>query len=132
MFSLTPTGGTAEKVMMLRNPWGTTAYTSDWHKGDARWDAAALAQVPGGINPVNDWNKGYFVVPASKMINGLCLYDYQVAHTRDSAGYKRYWYDAENMDENFHNYFITVGAKDGDLYFNIESYFRNMVPTSCT
>lgn len=43
IFEITATGGSAEKVMMIRNPWGTTAYSSDWHKNDARWDAAAKA-----------------------------------------------------------------------------------------
>lgn len=66
------------------------------------------------------------------MINEACLYDYQIAHTRDSEGYKRSWYDVENADENFKTIYVTIPEKSGDLYFTVESYYRNMVPSSCT
>lgn len=42
---------------------------------------------------------------------------------RDSEGYSADWYDAEDMDEQSHDYFISMPAKDGDLYFTVESYY---------
>lgn len=88
--------------------------------------------MPRGINPKTAFADGYFVVPVSKMINGLCFYDYQIAHMRDNEGYKGVWYDSQNSDENFNNYFVTVPAKSGDLYFTVESYYMYMVPSVCS
>jgi hypothetical protein len=36
------------------------------------------------------------------------------------------------MDENYHNYFISVPANDGALYFTVESYYQNVIPNECT
>lgn len=35
------------------------------------------------------------------------------------------------MDDNEHDYHVTVPAKDGDLYFTVESYYQGMVPKGC-
>lgn len=84
------------------------------------------------IDPTTDWNKGYFVTPISKFINNACFYDYYITHDRASEGYKDARYDYDNVDENFNNFFITVPAKSGDLYFTVESYPLNSVPPTCT
>lgn len=52
-----------------------------------------------------------------------CVDSYDIAHLRDSEGYSADWYDAEDMDEQSHDYFISMPAKDGDLYFTVESYY---------
>jgi hypothetical protein len=41
-FELT-TGGVTYKLLLMRNPWGTTSYSSDWSKTDAKWTAANIA-----------------------------------------------------------------------------------------
>lgn len=35
-------------------------------------------------------------------------------------------------DENWHTFYFTPPAKDGDLYITIDSYLLNVVPESCT
>jgi hypothetical protein len=42
---------------------------------------------------------------------------------RDSEGYKSSWYDKENSNDDKTNYYITVPANDGSLYFTVESYY---------
>jgi hypothetical protein len=97
-FTLTPNGGTEEKVFLMRNPWGTTTYSSDWNKNDARWDATTKARVPFGIDPTTDHNRGYFVTTPDKFINNACFYDYYITH--DIAGdHKVIRYDKIGADE---------------------------------
>jgi hypothetical protein len=122
-----------EKVFLMRNPWGVSYYTSRWNFEDSLWTNSAKQQASAaynGIDPTKANKEGYFVVPASELINGGCFYDYYIAHIK--AGYQDSWYDADNMDENVHSYFIPVPAKDGDLYFSVESYPVNSVPYGCT
>jgi len=64
--------------------------------------------------------------------SGRCFYDYQIAHYRTSEGYKDARFDKENADENIVMYSISVPAKSGDLYFSVESYYLNMIPSVCT
>lgn len=126
--------GTAktDKVLLMRNPWGVSFYNDSWSHADPRWnDAAVRDQVPLGIDPTTQYLNGYFVVPISNFINGKCFADFQIAHERTSAGYKIAWFDAEDMDETFRNYFVTVPEKKGDLYFMVESYMYNTVPQGC-
>ena len=87
----------------MRNPWGIqTGYSADWSKYDARWNSLLKSQVPLGIDPTTWDMYGYFVVPIKYFINGECFYDYQIGHQRKDEGYKTEWYDAENIDEQFH------------------------------
>jgi len=80
-FTLTATNSTAYKVLLVRNPWGTTGYNSTFNKDDEIWtQAGTKAQVPNGVDPTTDWNNGYFVIPISKFINAECFTDYQIAH----------------------------------------------------
>lgn len=51
---------------------------------------------------------------------------------RDSEGYSDTVYDAEDMDEYDHNYYITVPENDGFLYFSVETYYQEMIPNECT
>jgi hypothetical protein len=102
-FELT-NGSTKDKVLLMRNPWSETDYSSDWSKTDAKWTAATKAEIEaatiniatGKIDPTVDHNKGYFVTPVSKLINNECFYDYQIVHDRAKEGYKDVRYDAEN------------------------------------
>lgn len=72
-------------------------------------------------------------------MNGLdffkCFDEFQLAHYRDAEGYKRSWYDRDNVFETiFHDhldYHIDIPAKDGDLYISAETYFINTVSTGC-
>jgi hypothetical protein len=132
-FEITPTGGSAEKVILSRNPWGRTSYNQAWQKTDANWNADTKAQAAlayPGFDPTPSYDLGYFVMPMTKLLNGECYADYQIAHLRN--GYSDTWYDANNMNEEMHKYSITVPAKDGDLYFTVESYPINSVPPTCT
>ena len=31
------------KMLLMRNPWGTTQYSAPWHKGDSKWTDALVA-----------------------------------------------------------------------------------------
>ena len=73
-FTLTATNSTSYKVLLVRNPWGTTFYNSTFNKNDEIWNqASSIAQVPNGVNPKLDWNNGYFVTPISNFINARCF-----------------------------------------------------------
>ena len=53
-------------MLLLRNPWGKTTYSGDWHAGDVRWTEELVAQVPYGIDPrytANLGDGGIFVIP---------------------------------------------------------------------
>lgn len=64
-----------------------------------------------------------------------CFDEYQIAHYRDVEGYKRSWYDRDNVFETlFHDhldYNIDIPANDGDLYITTETYYINTVSTGC-
>jgi hypothetical protein len=119
----------------MRNPWGTTGYSSAWSKDDAKWNTQTnIDQVPNNVNPKTDYVSGYFVVPMNLFVTGsdACFYDYQIAHYRKAEGYKDARYDKDGADEEMTMYSITVPAKSGDLYFSVESYYLNMIPSVCT
>tara|TARA_B110000285_G_scaffold232359_1_gene303236 strand:+ start:1251 stop:1982 length:732 start_codon:yes stop_codon:yes gene_type:complete len=61
-----------------------------------------------------------------------CIYGYQIAHLRDSEGYSRSYYDQEGDDGTLKDFFVTVPASDGDIYFMAESYYQDLVPEECT
>ena len=107
-FTLTATNSTAYKVLLVRNPWGTTNYNSTFNKNDEIWtQAGTKAQVPNNVDPTVDWNNGYFVTPISNFINAVCFTDYQIAHDRSAEGYTNTWYDADNtVTEQFYDYTI--------------------------
>ena len=115
----------------MRNPWGSSTYSGDWNKNDAYWSDSTISNVPLGIDPRTSDSRGIFVIDVKEFINGRCFADYEIGHLRDDK-YVTTWYDATNMDENFHDYFITVPEVKGDLYFTVESYYANVVPKSCT
>jgi hypothetical protein len=66
---MTELDGTVHKMYLVRNPWGTTYYSSDWYKNDTRWTDALVAQVPFGIDPRTAWDDGLFTLPYDKIIN---------------------------------------------------------------
>jgi hypothetical protein len=35
-----------------------------------------------------------------------CIYNFEIAHLRDSEGYKGSWYDAEGTDNETRSYYI--------------------------
>lgn len=46
--------------------------------------------------------------------------------------YSNNWYDALDMDEQFHSYYFTAPKKDGDLLITAETYSTEIIPTECT
>lgn len=42
-FTMTDAAQVAHEMLMLRNPWGNTAYSGTWHKADPNWTAALVA-----------------------------------------------------------------------------------------
>ena len=94
-------------LLLVRNPWGISTYSGTWDKNDAYWTAQTITSVPLGIDPRNSYLRGIFVVDVAEFIGARCFSDYEIGHLRD-ATYKSSWYDADNMDENFHVYTMTI------------------------
>ena len=50
-FEITEANSQSHKMIMIRNPWGSTYYTGDWNYQDSRWTDDVISQVPLGIDP---------------------------------------------------------------------------------
>ena len=135
-FEMTDANSVTTKMLLMRNPWGTTDYSAAWHAGDAAWTDELVAQVPWGVDPRTSVDDGLFTMPMSefsKTTDGYnCIYNYEIAHHRASEGYSGDWYDAIDMDEQYDDYYITVPQDDGGLYFTVETYYQNIIPNECT
>jgi hypothetical protein len=124
-------------MYMVRNPWGITKYNQNWNWNDPNWTEDYLSQVPHEINPTESWEDGIFFVEDINFLR--CFYDFQIAHLRDDEGYSKDWYDVEDdptplgMATLFGStvFFITVPAKSGDLYIEVESYFWGIMNPKC-
>lgn len=123
------------QMLLMRNPWGSTGYSADWNKNDAKWTDALVAQVPMSIDPRTSATKGIFTVPMTRFAGQAtssndCFGDYSIAHNR--AGYKTFWYDRDGADDSdVKNYYTTAPKKDGDFYFSVETYPLSTIPTAC-
>lgn len=108
VFTMTEADGTTtHDMIMVRNPWGLANYNQDWHAGDARWTDELADQVPLGIDPrVDQAAKGVFVVP--KELLATCFENIETAHLRE--GYSDDWYDALDMDGEWHTYYFSPTA----------------------
>lgn len=69
-----------EEVLMMRNPWGSSEYSSDWSKSDIRWTPDNLQAVPNGIDPRTSDAQGIIIVPITKFINGICFSEFNINH----------------------------------------------------
>jgi len=125
----------AEKLLLIRNPWGSTHYSlAGWKHDSAIWTAENIKLVPLGINPTTSHKQGIFVMPYSKFYASTdrCLDEIMVGHMRNGEGYKDSWYDKDGDDDGVNDvYKVTVPAKSGDLYFTAETYFQRTIPNSC-
>lgn len=52
-----------------------------------------------------------------------CLSVVYIGHYRDKEGYSDNWYDALDQDNEYHYYYFTPPAVDGDLYITVETYY---------
>ena len=111
-FEMTDANSVTTKMLLMRNPWGTTDYSAAWHAEDAAWTDELVAQVPWGVDPRTSVEDGLFTMPMSefsKTTDGYnCIFNYEIAHHRASEGYSGDWYDAIDMDEQYDDYYITV------------------------
>jgi len=39
------------QMLLMRNPWGETTYSSEWNSNDTRWTDALVSQVPFNTDP---------------------------------------------------------------------------------
>lgn len=128
--------GTTYKMYLIRNPWGVTFYSNEWHAGDSRWTDELANQVPLGIDPRTSANDGIFAMPYDKIINEECVSSLQIGHLRDSEGYVKTWFDEEQVskEEGWYHYDLvvpdTIGA-DSHIYFTVESYYQEYIPEEC-
>ena len=122
------------KMIMLRDPFGSTGYSGPWHKDDTAWTDALVALVPFGVDPRTSDTDGIFVMPIATFVDTSenCIYSYQIAHVRESEGFSSTTYDKEGDDGTMKDYYVTVPAADGGIYFMAETYYQDMVPEECT
>jgi len=72
--------GSTEKVYLARNPWGYTTYTGHWKWNSSLWTTSNKNKIPFGLSGnVTSRKNGYFVIPASKLINAECFDGIDVA-----------------------------------------------------
>ena len=84
-FTMTDSGGTAHKCLLVRNPWGRSTYSGKWNKNDGDWTDALIAQVPYNHDPRTEQDSnGIFVTPISNFVNAKCFDGYQIGHMRNS------------------------------------------------
>ena len=50
-FEMVDANEVSHRVVMLRNPWGTSYYNQTWSSEDPNWTDELVAQVPLGIDP---------------------------------------------------------------------------------
>lgn len=106
-FELTVSGTTYD-MLMVRNPWGVTNYKGAFKFDDAKWTDAVVANVPMGIDPrTSSAAKGIFVLPKEDFKE--CFEEFSIAHTR--SGFSDNWYDALDMDDEWHTYYFTMPEK---------------------
>ena len=87
-----------------------------------------------GVDPLYAADEGIFAMPLEKLARSAeCFSEFYIGHNRGDLGYKADWFDAMDMDEDLHRYKVEIPRKEGTtLYFNVESYYPGIVPTSCT
>lgn len=73
-------------------------------------------------------------MPINNMIGNKCIDNYQLAHQRESEGYKSTWYDTDNDSDGLqHQYTFTVDSSaSSDIYFQVMTYAQGIIPMSCT
>jgi len=132
-FNMTDASNVVHRMLMIRNPWGSNGYSYTWSGTDANWTAALKAQVPFNFDPTSsNSNTGIFVMPVAGLMNAYCFEDIQFGHSRGGAGYANTWYDELNGPENTAtSYTFTPTSNDGDIYFTVESYPQQFVPSEC-
>ena len=124
VFNLYDIDGTTvlHKMYMIRNPWGVTYYNGTWKHDDAAWTTAFKAQVPHSVDPTTSHNDGIMFINAADFLT--CFDDFQIAEYRDNEGYTDDWYDKNGDAGTETSYTVNVPAKNGDLYFSVESYYQ--------
>jgi hypothetical protein len=123
---MTDSAGVAHKMYLVRNPWGITKYNSTWSANDTNWTDSLAAQVPLGVDPRRDYNKGLFTIPYTHIIDEKCVSSFQIAHLRDKEGYNKTWFDEEIVPrETVYNYYeVTIPSTvpaNSYLYFTVET-----------
>jgi hypothetical protein len=131
-FEIKDADGKEHKIIMIRNPWGVeSGYKDEWGPQDERWTDSVAQQVIDvtGFDPrTSTLEKSIMFLPHYNLKK--CFEDISVAYAQ--TGYTDNWYDALDMDENFHSYYFTVPEKNGDFYITAETYSENIVPSKCT
>ena len=99
---------------IIANPW-TTDYKS---------------QVPHNVDVDTAADDGIFFIDKTEFLG--CFDDFQIAHYRDDEGFTDNWFDVEGTGSfNGDTHTVSVPAKNGDLYFTVESYYYAMIPYTC-
>lgn len=118
-------------------PWKDTKWDRNYRWDDTNnWNAGTINQIKTefGFDPTNqDFNKnsGIYFVDAEDF--KICFANYGTAVNRNAEGYSIDWYDFDNdwLWGSEKEVTVQVPANNGDLYFDVESYYYHMVPTAC-
>lgn len=137
-FTMTDAAGTAHKMVLIRNPWGSNGYDWTWSPDDPNWTADLIAQIPNGFDPTaqSQDDTGIFVVPMEAFgpddtLGAPCFSDITIAHTRESEGYTTKWYDCIDCGSEEFEYSYTATTNSLPIYFTLETYYPSIVPYEC-
>lgn len=126
--------GTTHKMLMIRNPWGSTQHTGPkWQHGDAAWTSSLKGQVPLSIDVDTARDVGIFFMEMDTFAAGTCVDNFAIMHK--ISGYSTKWYDKEDnaVDIEEQKWEITVPANIGTkntVYVQTDGY-PNHIDSSC-
>jgi len=68
----------------MRSTKGPAQYQGEWGYSDyTRWTTENKALIPFGLNLTHPdvYNLGFFALPLTQLLNGLCITEVAIAHT---------------------------------------------------
>ena len=81
LFNIKASNGTLIKVIILRNPWGFSAYNLSLNTNDTFWNSFTISQLPFNIYPNLDGaNNSIFIVPV--FLFSYCFDTFFIGHYR--------------------------------------------------
>ena len=139
LFEMWERDGTSHDMLLIRNPWKESHYVGPWGAGDGRWTDELVAQIPHNIDPrTSQDDDGVFVIPKHQIAQSQSVWDrIEIAHFRANEDYSDNWYDAIDMDEDWHSYKFKLDSGDQSgindkLYLTVETYYAETIPSICT
>ena len=79
---------------------------------------------------------GQFVVPIEAFTDnddvGYCFANFQIGHNRKADDFEQSWYDVIEATEDEYKFYYEASSNSDPIYFTVESYMGEQVPSQCT